>query len=115
MPLKVSLQAIPAILTLLAAATYPAEVFLTVADLSLSDVLCQKGYWGSIHVDFVSPFSFVRTFLRFTLTFVSYFPRSVCEVKKIGIYVDMLAKIWYSRRLCKIFLKNFVLVYGNVT
>ena len=64
--------------------------------------------WGRIHVDFLSPFSFVRTFLRFTSTFVSYFPRSVCEVKKTGIHVDILTKIWYSRRVRKNFLKNFV-------
>ena len=64
--------------------------------------------WGRIHVDFVGPFSFVRTFLRFTLTIVSYFPRSVCEVKKIGIHVDILTKIWYSRRLRKNFPTNFV-------
>ena len=68
------------------------------------------GSWARIHVDFLSPFSFVRTFLRFTLTFASYFPCSVWEVKEIGIYVDILTKIWYSRRLRKNFLNNFVQV-----
>ena len=62
--------------------------------------------WSRIHVDFLSPFSFVRTCLQFTLTFVRFSPPSVCEVKKIGIYVDILTKIWFSRRLRKNFLRT---------